>query len=279
MWSGSRWRPEATKDLRLPPPDELPRWELLLLLILQNESRFDMRSCCPSQARAVSETLWRAGRQRRLDDHDYMYIYNSRWSLWGTGRSACLDCFLVLNIKHTIHESNKTQKFWYQLLAPSYRLSLLSLSGLNSKHTVHGEHGWRLHKERRRTYMMNWIPYVMAPDLHREILLPSWYGRDKSASQGVEQSPASPQKAAGGGRPSQRLTSGVTQPTHNRLNPYYNDSIITYSYNATTKVSFTDDSDNHESSKHWYNVSLHYNEADYAFSLNANKNLMHSKIK
>lgn len=73
MWSGSRWRPEATKDLRLPPPDELPRWELLLL-ILQNESRFDMRSCCPSQARVVSETLWRPRKQRRLDDHDYMYI-------------------------------------------------------------------------------------------------------------------------------------------------------------------------------------------------------------
>lgn len=117
--------------------------------------RMSLGSTCarvaPHRLVLVSQTQRRPRKVCRLDDHDYI----SRRSLGGTGRSACQDCFLVLNIKHTIHESNKTQKFWYQLLAPSYRLSLLSLSGLNSKHTLHGEHGWRLHKERRRTYMMN----------------------------------------------------------------------------------------------------------------------------
>lgn len=157
MWSGSRWRPEATKDLRLPPPDDLPRQELLLL-ILQNESRFDKRSCCPSQAPARGPNTGSLGSLL-----PYRRDYIAGWSVGGTGRTACQDCFLVLNIKHTIHESNKTQKFWYQLLAPSYRVSLLRLSGWNSKHTLHGEHGWRLHKERRRTYMMNWTPCVRKP--------------------------------------------------------------------------------------------------------------------
>lgn len=79
---------------------------------------------------------------------------------------------------------------------------------------------------------------------------------------GAKQPPPRPPAALRvGGRRLAAPHSEASQPTHNILNPYYNDSIITYIYNATTKVSFTDDSYNHESLKHWYNVSLHYNEA------------------
>lgn len=157
MWSGSRWRPEATKDLRLPPPDDLPRQELLM--ILQNESRFDKRSCCPSQALLVAHTP-AASEACCLAPH----LYTARRSMGGTERSACQDCFLVLNINiqsmsRTRHRSSDTS-FWRH--RTGYHYSVCQAWSL-STHTLHGEHGGRLHKERRRTYMMNWTPRVRKP--------------------------------------------------------------------------------------------------------------------